>query len=157
MFRPIMAAVAVASLAGCSMPSMEASAEREAQAQTLLEDLAAARDDVVFSQMTTGADEAGFRAQMPFVKSMIPAGPVPKGVTVGWRANVGTGGATYAVQRTYDYPDRTLTVDSTFLKEGEVWKISSFHVAPTMKPASDATKDDKVLVVTAPDAAPPST
>jgi len=68
------------------------------------------------------------------MKSMVPAGPVPKGAMVGWRANAGTGGMTYELNQTYDYPDRTLTVSTVFLKQGEVWKVLGFHIAPTMKP-----------------------
>ena len=156
MFRPLLAITAIASLAACSMPSFEASVEREAQAQTLLEDLAAGRDDLILGQLTAGSDEAGFRAQLPSIKSLIPTGPVPGGTTLAWRANAGTAGQTYALRRSYAYPDRTLTVDSIFLKEKEVWKIAGFHVAPTMTAPSEATAEGDPLIEVAPQVPPSS-
>lgn len=128
-------AIAVIALVGaCSMPSLEASPERDREAQALLEDLAADRDEAIVRKMSSGNSEADVRAQLPFIKTLVPDGPPPQGVTRGWRAHAGTGGATYALTRSYDYPDRTLNVDTTFIKEGENWKVFNFHVSPVMKP-----------------------
>ena len=161
MLRSIPAAVvaiAVASLGACGLPTMTASAEREAEAQALLEDVAAGRDAEVAGRMASNVDPAQFQAQMPFIKSLVPAGPVPQGVTVGWRANASTSGSTYVLNRTYDYPDRILAMETVFAKQGETWKVAGFHVAPTMKPgatppAVEATAPEKAAVAeTAPQA-----
>ncbi|RZJ00651.1 MAG: hypothetical protein EON90_06430 [Brevundimonas sp.] len=141
MHRMIPAIVVVASVAGlgaCGMPSMAASPEREAEARVLLEDLVAGRDDVLAGKMAPQVDPAVLRAQLPFMKSMVPDGPVPKGAMAGWRANAGTGGMTYELNQTYEYPDRTLAVSTVFLKQGEVWKVLGFHISPTMKPGASA-------------------
>jgi len=131
-----LAIAAIAFVGACSMPSMEASPERDRDAQALLEDIAADRDDRVVGKMSAQNSEADLRAQLPFIKTLVPDGPPPQGVTSGWRANTGTGGTTYALRRSYDYPDRTLNVDTTFIKEGESWKVFSFHVSPVMKPGA---------------------
>lgn len=128
-----MAAVALLSVAACSMPSMQANPDRDRDAQALLEDIAADRDAAIVAKMASANDPADLRAQLPFIKTLVPDGPPPEGVTRGWRANAGTGGMTYALTRTYEYPDRTLNVDTTFIKEGETWKVLGFHVSPVMK------------------------
>jgi hypothetical protein len=141
--------MAVASLGACGLPSMTASAEREAEAQALVEDIAAGREAEILRKMASNVDPAQVRAQMPFVRSLVPTGPVPQGVTVGWRANAGTGGSTYVLNRTYDYPDRTLTVETVFAKQGGTWKVAGFNVAPTMKPGATPPAADGVAPETA--------
>lgn len=133
-----LAIAAFASVAACTMPSMEASPERDRDAQLLLEDIAADRDDALMAKMASQNDPAQIRAQLPFLKTLVPEGAPPQGVTRGWRANMGTGGTTYALTRSYEYPDRTLNVDTTFIKEGETWKVLGFHLSPTMKPVPAA-------------------
>lgn len=131
-----LAIAAIAFVGACSMPSFEASPERDREAQALLEDIAADRDDTVVAKMSSQNTAADLHAQLPFIKTLVPDGPPPQGVTNGWRANAGTGGTTYALTRSYDYPDRTLNVDTTFIKEGESWKVLSFQVSPVMKPGA---------------------
>ena len=121
------------SLGACGVPAMTASPERAVEARVLLEDLATGRDDVLEQKLSRQVDRAQFRAQLPFLKTLVPQGPVPEGQTMGWQANAGTGGTTYALRQTYDYPDRTLTVDTTFIKQGEGWKVLAFFISPTMK------------------------
>lgn len=133
LFPAVAAVVLAGGLSACAVPAMTASAEREADARALLEDLVNDRDDVLISKMAAGVKPADVRAQLPFMKSLVPDGPVPQGVVVGWRANAGTGGSTYELAQTYDYPDRVLTVNTVFRKEGERWKALSFHIGPTMK------------------------
>ena len=38
----------------------------------------------------------------------------------------------------YEYPDRFVRTDTTFLKEGETWKVESFNVNARMKPGVPA-------------------
>lgn len=136
MFRSVIVAIAMAGLVavgGCGVPTMTANPERSAEARVLLEDLATGRDQVLMGKMAPQVDPAQLRAQLPFMKSLVPAGPLPEAKTVGWRANAGTGGMTYELTQTYDYPDRTLTVNTAFIKQGEAWKVAGFYVAPTMK------------------------
>ena len=150
-----LAIVATAFVVACSMPSFEASPERDREAQTLLEDIAADRDETVVGKMSSGNSEADLRAQLPFIKTLVPDGPPPQGVTKGWRANAGTGGTTYALTRSYDYPDRTLNVDTTFIKEGESWKVFSFHVSPVMKPGAQPPVEAGADAPVDTDASPP--
>lgn len=140
-----MAAAIVGNLGGCGVPSMSASPERAAEARVLLEDLVAGRDEVLVEKAASQVDHAQLRAQRPFMKTLVPEGPVPEGATAGWRANAGTGGMTYELSQTYQYPDRVLTVNTTFIKQGEVWKVLAFYVAPTMKAAP--SPDNKIPVV----------
>ena len=135
MFKSVPAAAAVmmsASVAACGLPGATASPEREAEARALMEDLIADRDDVLVGKMSTQVNPADARAQLPFMKPLVPDGPLPAGTVAGWRANASTGGSTYEVAQTYQYPDRTLTVSTMFRKEGDVWKVLGFHIAPTM-------------------------
>lgn len=127
------AVCAALATAACGLPAMTASPEREAEARALLEELAAGQDDRLTARMSARVEGAQMAAQLPFLKSLVPQGPVPEGETVGWHANAGTAGSTYEVVRTYDYPDRVLTVSTMFMKEGAQWKVVGFHLAPTMK------------------------
>lgn len=151
-----LAVAAIASIAACSMPTLEASPERDREAQALLEDIAADRDETVVAKMSSQNSAADLRVQLPFIKTLVPDGPPPQGVTRGWRANAGTGGMTYALTRSYDYPDRTLNVDTTFIKEGEAWKVLGFHVSPVMKPGAQPTVPG-AATTSASEASPPPT
>lgn len=136
MFRSVSAAAAVVMLAGvtaCGVPSMTASPDREAEARALLEDLVNDRDDALVAKLSSQVKPADLRAQLPFMKSVAPKGPVPQGQVTGWGSNSGTGGTTYQISQTYDYPDRVLVVNTVFRKEGETWKVLGFHLTPTMK------------------------
>lgn len=135
MFRPVSAAVvvALASVSACGLPAATASPEREAEARALLEDVVNERDEALIGKMSSRVNPAEVRAQLPFLKTLAPKGPVPQGQVTGWRANSGTGGTTYEISQTYDYPDRVLTANTVFVKEGDVWKVLGFHIAPTMK------------------------
>lgn len=152
MFRLQPAAIAVAAaaaLGACGLPSATADAQKEVEARALVVDLAAGRDEAIAARLASNVNPAEFRAQLPFLKSMVPAGPVPEGSTVGWSANVSTGGSTYVVNRTYDYPDRMLAVETVFVKQGETWKIGGFHLMPTMKataPAAEAPAEKAATV-----------
>ena len=146
-FRPIAYAVVAAgvtSLSACGLPAATASAEREAEARALLEELIADRDAALAAKMSTLVDPAQMQAQLPFMKTLSPEGPVPQGKVEGWRANAGTGGSTYEMLQTYDYPDRTLRVSTVFRKEGDAWKVLSFHIGPTMK---GGAQQEKVEIV----------
>lgn len=141
MFRPVSTAAAVVMLAGvsaCGVPPMTASPDREAEARALLEDLVNDRDDALVAKMSSQVKPADVRAQLPFMKEMVPEGPTPQGQVTGWRANTGTAGTVYELSQTYDYPDRTLMVNTAFRKEGEAWKVLGFHIAPTMKAGAAA-------------------
>lgn len=143
MFRSVSAAAAAVMLAGvtaCGVPAMTASPDREAEARALLEDLVNDRDDALIAKMSSQVKPADVRAQLPFMKTMAPEGPVPQGQVTGWRANTGTGGTIYEVNQTYDYPDRVLVVNTVFRKEGETWKVLGFHIAPTMKAGAAGEK-----------------
>ncbi len=135
MFRPVSAAavVVLASVSACGLPAATASPEREAEARALLEDVVNERDAALIGKMSSRVNPAEVRAQLPFLKTLAPKGPVPPGQVTGWRANSGTGGTTYEISQTYDYPDRVLTTNTVFVKEGDVWKVLGFHIAPTMK------------------------
>lgn len=151
MFRSLSAAAAVvvlASVSACGLPAATASPEREAEARALLEDLVNDRDDALVGKMASRLNPAEVRAQLPFLKSLAPEGPVPQGQVTGWGANSGTGGTTYEVAQTYDYPDRVLNVNTVFLKEGDTWKVLGFHVVPRMK--VNATAEPLIQVEAAP-------
>ena len=64
-----------------------------------------------------------------------PPGPAPEPTPLGWNANTSTNGQRYSVAQQYEYPDRFVRADTTFLKEGEAWKVESFNVNARMKPA----------------------
>ncbi|HYD27026.1 hypothetical protein [Brevundimonas sp.] len=136
--RRLLGLLAVGALAACSMPSMEGDAERAAQAQALYGDLVEGRDDALLARMSSGNDPATVRAQLPMIRSFAPAGAAPEPKPLGWRSYAGTGGQRYSLAQEYDYPDRVVRTDTTFVKEGEAWKVESFNVNARMKPGTAA-------------------
>jgi hypothetical protein len=142
MFTMRSSAVAVCAammLGACSGAVVGANPERDADTDALLADVGAGRIDTVVAKMSKDNSPEQVRAQLPMLKTMVPEGAVPAGVTVGWRAFTGTGGSTYESSRTYDYPDRVLSVATTFRKEGEAWKVQAFNINVQVKPGTTPT------------------
>ncbi|TAJ63830.1 hypothetical protein [Brevundimonas sp.] len=69
------------------------------------------------------------------IRTIAPAGPPPEPKPLGWRSDAGTNGQRYTLAQEYEYPDRFVRTDTTFLKEGAVWKVESFNVNARIKPA----------------------
>lgn len=126
-------------VASCSVQSMAGNDELNAEAQANYADLAEGRDDALLARMSSANDAATVTAQLPMLRGFVPSGAPPEGTALGWRTNAGTGGQTYAVSHQYVYPDRDVVADTTFIKEGEVWKIQSFNVNAQMKPGAPAS------------------
>ena len=125
-------------LGACSMPVLEADAQRASDAQALDADLVEGRDDALLARMSSGNDPATVRAQLPMIRTFAPAGPAPGPRSLSWGANASTNGQRYSLAQEYEYPDRFVRTDTTFLKEGEVWKVEGFNVNARMKPAAAA-------------------
>lgn len=138
-FRSAAVAVCIAvALSGCGVATaMKPNVERDAETDALLADIGAGRADALMGKMSSENSPAQVRTQLPFLKTLVPEGAVPAGMTNGWRANTGTGGSTYELSRVYEYPDRTLTMDVIFKKEGEAWKVLRFNLNVNLK--GDAT------------------
>lgn len=139
--RRILSLLAACGLAACSMPSMEGDVHRAAEAQALYGDLVEGRDDALLGRMSSGNDPATVRAQLPMIRTFAPSGPAPDPKLLGWNANAGTGGQRYSVAQEYEYPDRFVRADTTFLKEGGVWKVESFNVNARIKPGAAPPAD----------------
>lgn len=156
MIRPATVAVAAAlTLSGCGVASaMKPSPERDADTDFLVSDVAAGRTEAVIGKMSSQASPYQVRAQMPFLRTLVPAGSVPEGKTVGWQAFTGTGGTTYTLQRAYEYPDRTLGVTATWRKEGEVWKALNFNINVQVKSGATTPQNDEIPVAKAGERAP---
>lgn len=133
--RRVLGLLATCALAACSMPSLEGDAQRAAEAQGLYADLVEGRDDALLARMSSGKDPATVRAQLPMIRTFAPSGPAPEPKPLGWNANTSTNGQRYALAQEYEYPDRFVRTDTTFLKEGAVWKVENFNVNARMKPA----------------------
>jgi hypothetical protein len=139
--RLVMGLLAACGLAACSMPTMEGDAERAGEAQALYADLVAGRDDALLARMSSGNDPATVKALLTMVRGFAPAGPAPEPKSLGWSANASTNGQRYSLAQEYEYPDRFVRTDTTFLKEGEAWKVEAFNVNARMKPgAAPATE-----------------
>lgn len=136
--RRFLALLAAGGLAACSMPGVEGDAARSAEARALYSDLVEGRDDALLARMSSGNDPAAVRAQLPMVRAFAPAGPAPEPKSLGWNANTGTDGKRYSLSQEYEYPDRFVRTDTTFIQEGEVWKVENFNVNARMKPVADA-------------------
>ena len=125
---------AAMTLSACGVAAaMKPNVERDAETDALLADIGAGRADVLMGKMSSENSPAQVRAQLPFLKTLVPEGAVPAGTTNGWRANAGTGGSTYELSRVYEYPDRTLTMDVIFKKQGEAWKVLRFNLNVNLK------------------------
>ncbi|MFN3668169.1 MAG: hypothetical protein ACK4VY_02600 [Brevundimonas sp.] len=132
--RRVLGLLAVFGLAACSMPSLEGDPQRAVEAHALYADLVEGRDDALLARMTSTNDPAVVRAQLPMIRNFAPAGPPPQPKPLGWSSNASTSGQRYALAQEYDYPDRFVRTDTTFLKQGETWKVESFNVNARMKP-----------------------
>ena len=132
--RLVLGLLAAWGLAACSMPSLEVDAQRAAGAHALYADLTEGRDDALLARMSSGNDPATVRAQLPMLRTFAPAGPAPEPKPLGWSANAGTDGQRYSLAQEYEYPDRFVRTDTTFLKQGAVWKVEGFTVNARMKP-----------------------
>lgn len=130
------AMVMMLAVAACSMPSLTGDEDRNQEAQALMVALAAGDDARIAEVMTADTDPQQVAAQLPFMTSMLPEGPVPEGKTEGWQTNAGTAGMTYGLVRSYDYPDRIINQNVVFRKEGEVWKVHGFHINANFKPGA---------------------
>ena len=131
--RRVLGLLAACALAACSMPSMEEDAQRSAEAQALYADLVEGRDDALVARMSSSTDPATVRAQLPMIRTFAPAGPAPEPKPLGWSANTGTDGQRYSLAQEYEYPDRFVRTDTSFLKERGVWKVESFNVNARIK------------------------
>jgi hypothetical protein len=152
-----LAVCAATTLAGCGVASvMKSNPERDADTDALIADIGAGRSDVIVGKMAAGNSPEQVRAQLPMLKTLVPAGALPPGKTVGWQTFAGTGGTTYSLSRAYEYPDRTLGVSATYRKEGQAWKVLNFNINVQLKVGAtpSAKADDAPLIVVAPDAAP---
>ena len=129
-----LAMVMTLAVAACSMPALSGDEDRNQEAQAIMVALATGDDARITDAMAAGTDLEQVAAQRPFVKSMLPEGPVPEGKTEGWQTNAGTGGMTYSLVRSYDYPDRVIVQNVVFRKEGEVWKVHGYHINANFNP-----------------------
>lgn len=132
--RQVLGVLAAFGLAACSMPSLEGDAQRATDAQALYADLTEGRDDALVARMSSTNDPATVRAQLPMIRTFAPAGRAPEPKSLGWSSNRSTTGQRYSLAQEYEYPDRFVRTDTTFLKEGEAWKVESFNVNARMKP-----------------------
>lgn len=136
--RSVLGLLTACALAACSMPSLDGDADRAVEAQALYADLVEGRDDALLARMSSGNDPATVRAQLPMIRTFAPAGPAPEPKSLGWSANTSTNGQRYSLAQEYEYPDRFVRTDTTFLKEGGAWKVESFNVNARIKPAAPA-------------------
>ena len=139
--RRVMAMLVLGGLAACSMPSLEGDAVHATEARALYADLVEGRDEALLARMSSKNDPATVKAQLPMIRTFAPAGPAPEPKGLGWRSDVNTAGHRYFLSQEYEYPDRFVRTDTSFLKEGGVWKVEGFNVNARMKasvaPASE--------------------
>lgn len=138
--RQFFAVLAAGLMASCSIPSMEGDAERATEARAMYADLVEGRDDALVARMSSGSDPAAVRAQLPMIRSFAPPGPVPEPKPLGWQSNASTNGQRYSLAQEYEYPDRFVRTDTTFLKEGGIWKVEGFNVNARMKAGAPAVE-----------------
>ena len=139
--RRVMAVLAVTAafaLTGCSIALTEADGDRAAEAQALYGDLVEGRDDALLARMSSANDLATVKAQLPMIRTLAPSGAAPTPKSLGWRADAGTGGRRYSLSQEYEYPDRFVRADTTFLKEAAGWKVERFNINARMKPEAAA-------------------
>ncbi len=132
--RLILGLLAAFGLAACSIPSMEGDPQRAVEARALYADLAEGRDDALIARMSSANDPATIRAQLPMIRTFAPPGPPPEPKSLGWSSNASTAGQRYVLAQEYEYPDRFVRTDTTFVKEGDAWKVEGFNVNARMKP-----------------------
>jgi len=132
--KRVLGLMTACALSACSVPSMESDPQRAVEARALYADLAEGRDDALIARMSSANDPATIRAQLPMIRTFAPAGPPPEPKSLGWSSNASTNGQHYVLAQEYEYPDRFVRTDTTFLKEGGAWKIEGFNVNARMKP-----------------------
>ena len=132
-------------LAGCNFNATTSmsNASLNTEAEAVLNDLVAGRDEAIVARMSSSNDPNQIRAQLPMLRTMLgdcqPTNPVVDGT----QTNISNQGRTYVVAQTYSCPDRQVAVTSTFIQQGEVWKLHGFNVNANMAPvAPRQTPDD---------------
>lgn len=134
MLKRILALAAILLVAGCHVQGTVSDPALNAEADVVFTELVTKQDDALVARMSKANDAAEVRAQLPYIQSLVAEGPPPQGAVVAYNNFMGTGERSYAVAKTYDYPDRVARVETVFIKEGEPWKVQSFNVNITMKP-----------------------
>ena len=138
--RALAAVAAVSTLSACTfnatLPKSDPALNAEAKA--LFTDLAQGRDDAVIARMSSENSPDAIRAQLPMLKTMIGKEPVPEPKVVAFQSVTSSQGRFYLVQQDYAYPDRVAQAKTSFIKEGDVWKVQGFNVNVQMTPAAAA-------------------
>lgn len=153
---PLMLATA-ALLAGCQFhaSTSQGNAALNAEALVVYRDLIEGRNDAIVARMSSASNPAQVRAQLPMLKTMagdcITSAPAVRGT----QSMISNQGSTYTVAHAYECPDRMVEVSTTFIKQGETWKVHGFNVNATM--AAPAAADAAPNAVPADPASPPAT
>ena len=134
------ALAAALALAGCNFQAFDGGGDPalNAEAQANYGDLVAGRDDGLVARMSSENSPAAVRPQLPMLRKLIDTTSAPAPTVTGTQRVASTNGQFYVVNQDYAYPDRVAHVRTEFRKEGEIWKIRSFNVNMTMKPAAAA-------------------
>mgnify|MGYP001248595636 CR=1 FL=1 len=111
-----------------------------AEAEATFGDLVGSRDDAILARMSSANDRATVGAQLPVLRKLTGDSPPPKAKVTGFQSVTSTEGRFYSVAQEYAYPDRLAHVQTTFIKEGEAWKVMSFNVNVVMKAPSEPTE-----------------
>lgn len=135
--RTLVSVAAASTLAACTFNANMPKADPalNAEAQTNYADLVAGRDEAILARLSANAQPAVVKAQFPMLRTMIGDAPAPEPNIVSAQSVTGNEGHFYNVAQDYAYPDRVAHVQTSFVKEGEGWKIQSFNVNVTMNAA----------------------
>lgn len=134
----ILTVFVMTAVAACSAPAAE-NAELDGAARALYAEIAQGRDAEIQSRMASMNPPEQVRAQVSWLRTLVPADAPPTPEVTGRNAYEGEEGERYSVVHQYGYADRSALMHTAFIREGADWKVEYFNVNVTLKPAEQAT------------------
>lgn len=127
-----LAVVVLAGLAACAEPVAENS-DLDGQAQALYAEIGQGKDAEILARMSQVNPPAQVRAQVAWLRTLVPPEAPPTPEVTGRNAYQGDEGERYSVVHQYGYRDRNALMHTAFIREGEGWKVEYFNVNVTLK------------------------
>lgn len=138
------ALIASASLAACSLPTVNKEADGKARA--LYEQVRTGADLAANADLAPDLKTPANLAQLAAVRAQLPPGAPTAVANRSWSFNSTNGQTTASVVHAYSYPQATVLAETVLLKgKDKVWKITGFHVkfdgAPAAQPPAVSVED----------------
>jgi hypothetical protein len=145
-------ALVITTLGACNfnVSTTLGNAELNGEAQDMYRELVTGEDEALIGRLSSANDPQAVRLQLDMLRDLVGTSAVPEPVVTGSRSSTTNAGRFYEVAQDYTYPDRVVTVSTTFIAEDGDWKVQGFHLNTnlTRVPANrDSAGEDGPLEV----------